>query len=415
MDTVNAFLHRHRMSPTSVSYDWLTQELFLQMSRGLAGGDTSIPMLPSYVYAEGAPAKQVPAAVIDAGGTNFRRALVTLTDDGAVVEDIAVHPMPGTDREATWEEFIACCADAVEPLLSRTNRIGICFSYSFTPTPDGDGRVMQITKEVRIAGASGRPICADLAAELAKRGHDGLRLALINDTLAVHLGVAAGLGLPPAECMGMVCGTGSNVCCAVETKRITKLNAPDRGAMLINTESGFFTGVMQGDFDRALDASTADPGHALSEKMVSGAYLGELCRLTLQGAAREGLFTKAGAKRILAMDALTSYEADTLSGPLEALSKKDKATADKLIGAIFDRSAKTMCCTLSAVLRLTGKGTDSVFHIGAEGSLFQKSRRFRPALERHMDAYARRCLVRQFDFCTCENTTLLGAACAVLM
>lgn len=403
------------MSPTSVSYDGLTQEIFLQMSRGLAGGDTSIPMLPSYVYAEGTPAKQVPAAVIDAGGTNFRRALVTLTDDGAVVEDLAVHPMPGTDREATWAEFIACCADAVEPLLDRTNRIGICFSYSFTPTPDGDGQVLQITKEVRISGASGRPICADLAAELGRRGQVGLHLALINDTLAVHLGVAAGLGLPPAECMGMVCGTGSNVCCAVETNRITKLDTPDRGAMLINTESGFFTGVRTGTFDRALDAASADPGHALSEKMVSGAYLGELCRLTLQGAAREGLFSKTGAKRILQMDALTSYEADTLSGPLEALSKKDKVTADEVIGAVFDRSAKTMCCTLSAVLRLTGKGTDCVFHIGAEGSLFQKSRRFRPALERHMDAYARRCLVRRFEFNTCENTTLLGAACAALL
>lgn len=415
MDTVNAFLHRHQMSPTSVSYDGLTQEIFLQMSRGLAGGETSIPMLPSFVYADSAPKQDLPTAVIDAGGTNFRRALVTLTESGAVVEDIAVHPMPGTDREASWAEFISCCADAVEPLLIRTDRVGICFSYSFTPTPDGDGTVMQITKEVRISGASGRPICADLAAELARRGHTGLHIALINDTLAVQLGVAAGLGLPPDNCMGMVCGTGSNVCYAVPVKHITKLTVPDQGAMLINTESGFFTGVRQGDFDRALDSSTADPGHALSEKMVSGAYLGELCYLTLQGAAREGLFSKTGSKRILAMDALTSHEADTLSGPLETLSKTDLAIADSIIETMFDRSAKTMCCTLSAVLRLTGKGQDAPFHIGAEGSLFQKSVRFRPALERHMDAYPRRCLVRSFDFVTCENTTLLGAACAVLM
>ena len=125
MDTVNAFLHRHQMSPTSVSYDGLTQEIFLQMSRGLAGGETSIPMLPSFVYADSAPKQDLPTAVIDAGGTNFRRALVTLTESGAVVEDIAVHPMPDTDREASWAEFISCCADAVEPLLIRTDRVGI--------------------------------------------------------------------------------------------------------------------------------------------------------------------------------------------------------------------------------------------------------------------------------------------------
>lgn len=415
MDQVQYFLHRHRMAPGSVSYDALTQEIFLQMSRGLAGGSTSIPMLPSYLYAGHAPTLNLPTAVIDAGGTNFRRALVTLTENGGIVEDLAVSPMPGTDREATWAEFIARCADAAEPLLSRTDRIGICFSYSFTPTPDGDGQVMQITKEVRISGASGRPICADLAAELARRGHENLRIALINDTLAVHLGVSAGAGLAPNACMGMVCGTGSNVCCAVDSKQITKLDLPDKGAMLINTESGFFTGVPQGDFDRALDEQTADPGHALSEKMVSGAYLGALCRLTLQGAAREGLFSKTGTKRILQMESLTSNEADTLSGPLEKLSKADKAVADELIGAVFDRSAKVMCCTLCAVLRLTGKGQNEPFRIGAEGSLFQKSRRFRPALERHMQAYARKCLVRQYEFVTCENTTLLGAACAALL
>ena len=89
--------------------------------------------------------------------------------------------------------------------------------------------------------------------------------------------------------------------------------------------------------------------------------------------------------------------------------------ADALIDAVFDRSAKVMCCTLCAVLRLTGQGMRDVFHIGAEGSLFQKSARFRPALERHMHVYARKCLARRYEFVSCENTTLLGAACAVLL
>lgn len=415
MNAVRSFLLRHGMAPEDISYHELTDAILSHMQHGLSGQNTSIPMLPSYLYTTGSPLLNLPTAVIDAGGTNFRRALVTLTENGAAVEDIAVHPMPGTHGEASWAEFISCCADAVEPLLTRTDRIGICFSYSFTPTPDGDGRVIQITKEVLISNASGRPICADLAAELARRGHTGLHFALINDTLAVHLGVAAGMGLPPDGCMGMVCGTGSNVCCAVPASRIAKLGISRDIPMLVNTESGFFTAVPQGDYDRALDAASADPGHALSEKMVSGAYLGELCRLTLQGAAGEGLFSGAGTRQILAMDTLSSFEADTLSAPLEALSEKDKSTADELIGALFDRSAKVMCCTLSAVLRLTDKGQDTAFHIGAEGSLFQKSQRFRPALERHMDAYARQNLMRRFDFCTCEHTTLLGAACAVLL
>ena len=97
MDQIQYFLHRHRMAPGSVSYDALTQEIFLQMERGLAGDGTSIPMLPSYVYAGGAPALGIPAAVIDAGGTNFRSALVTLTKQKHEVEALAVTPMPATD------------------------------------------------------------------------------------------------------------------------------------------------------------------------------------------------------------------------------------------------------------------------------------------------------------------------------
>lgn len=415
MNVVRSFLHRHGMDPADISYHELTGRILTHMEHGLSGQDTSIPMLPSYLYTTASPLLNVPTAVIDAGGTNFRRALVTLTENGAVVEEIAVHPMPGTNGEASWKEFISCCADAVEPLLTRTKRIGICFSYSFTPTPDGDGRVIQITKEVLISNASGRPICADLSAELAQRGYTGLRFALINDTLAVQLGVAASMGLAPDTCMGMVCGTGSNVCCAIPAARIAKLGINQNMPMLVNTESGFFTDVPQGDYDRALDAASTDPGHALSEKMVSGAYLGELCLLTLRGAAKEGIFSPSGAALLNHLELLLSNEADTLSGSLEPLSKTDKAAADEIIAALFDRSAKVMCCTLSAVLRLTGQGQDASFHIGAEGSLFQKSRRFRPALERHMEAYARAQLGRSFDFCTGENTTLTGAACAVLL
>ena len=70
---------------------------------------------------------------------------------------------------------------------------------------------------------------------------------------------------------------------------------------------------------------------------------------------------------------------------------------------------------LSAVLRIADRGDGSLTHIGAEGSLFQKSRRFRPALDRAMESYAAGECGLRFDFLTCQNTTLIGTACAALL
>ena len=58
-----------------------------------------MPMIPTYIKNDGLIPKGVPAAVIDAGGTNFRSRLVTFTDEGYELSDVTKHKMPGTDKE----------------------------------------------------------------------------------------------------------------------------------------------------------------------------------------------------------------------------------------------------------------------------------------------------------------------------
>ena len=112
------------------------------------------------------------------------------------------------------------------------------------------------------------------------------------------------------------------------------------------------------------------------------------------------------------MDQLSSGEADTLSGPLTALSPADLSLADSIIQGLFRRSAKIVAAALTAVLQL--RGSADPCYVGAEGSLFQKSRRFRPALEEFCKASEslRPC---SLEFRTCRHTTLIGAACAALL
>ena len=103
--------------------------------------------------------------------------------------------------------------------------------------------------------------------------------------------------------------------------------------MLVNLESGCFDGWPQGDYDRELDANTNNPRDHLLEKMTSGAYLGELCRLTLRGAARDGLFSPAGADTALGLATLTSAEADAMACGAPASSASPYSTAPRAASA----------------------------------------------------------------------------------
>ena len=186
-EKVRVFLTSHGMEPERVDFDSTTAAFISDMELGLRGRESSIRMIPTYLTADGQLPLGEPAAVIDAGGTNFRTALVSFTEDGPVIDALSVCAMPGTDGAVAWEDFISFVADRLAPLLDRADKVGFCFSYPTEETPERDGRVLSLTKQVQLTGFEGRLICADLAAELERRGITGKSFVLLNDTPAVLL------------------------------------------------------------------------------------------------------------------------------------------------------------------------------------------------------------------------------------
>lgn len=92
----------------------------------------------------------------------------------------------------------------------------------------------------------------------------------------------------PRACAGFIYGTGVNAAYPENIDRITKLqrvndHLNNQQFMLVNTEIDIFGSdasyLPQNRFDLALDAEHSQPGFQLYEKMMSGAYLGELVRL----------------------------------------------------------------------------------------------------------------------------------------
>ena len=418
-EKVRVFLTSHGMEPERVDFDSTTAAFISDMELGLRGRESSIRMIPTYLTADGQLPLGEPAAVIDAGGTNFRTALVSFTEDGPVIDALSVCAMPGTDGAVAWEDFISFVADRLAPLLDRADKVGFCFSYPTEETPERDGRVLSLTKQVQLTGFEGRLICADLAAELERRGITGKSFVLLNDTPAVLLSGSAYAAEKSCDgLVGLISGTGTNTCCVLPDEAIKKPHGAFSGSMLVNLESGNFSGLPRGDFDAELDAGTCDPGVYRHEKMTSGAYLGELCRLTLRCAAREGLFSEAAAEKLLSLDALSAPEADAMAcGGGDMFEGEDARTASELCNAVFVRSARCVCCNLAAILVLTdrGSGPEHPACVCADGSVIRKSRAFRGELDELMASFITGSLGRHAVIWSTENATMLGSAAAALL
>ena len=413
------FLSRHGMSPELTDPLVCAEPMLRDMWQGLRGGKSSMAMIPTYLSNDGIVAPGSSAVVIDAGGTNFRTALLSFTEDGYTLEGLKKQPMPGIGKPCTWEEFVSFVADNVEPFMDKADVIGFCFSYSAVIMPDMDGKVNRIDKEVVVSGSEGKMVGASLSAELARRGYPGKRVVVLNDTVAVLLGGASAIDKDKySGFIGQVSGTGTNTCATVVRKDIEKLGLEGEGSMIINLESGQYNGFQRGDFDLELDAASNNPGDKQMEKITAGVYLGQLCRLMLRAAAEEGLLSPAGAEKVRALgnidsaviDAWASGEGYDNIGEDEG----DRELARELSLALFERSARCMCTNLLALSLLMDAGREKPVCVLAEGSLVQRGRHYRPVLERLL----RECgetLGISIELHVGNDTTQPGSAAAALL
>lgn len=422
MSLAHDFLVKHHMEPERIVPAELAGAMAEDMRRGLKGEKSSLPMIATYLSNDGTVPEGACAAVIDAGGTNFRSALVRFTRDGYQVEELGRWKMPGIDKPCTWNEFIAFTADHIQHLMDRTDVIGFCFSYNAEITPDMDGKVKRIDKEVVISGCEDQLVAASLKEELSRRGIEGKKIVILNDTAAALLGGTVTLDKSAySGFIGQISGTGTNTCTSVPREMIEKLGLKGSRGMLVNLESGMYNGIESGDFDLLLDRESNNPGDKDFEKKTAGVYLGELCRLMLLAAGEEGFISADSLEKARALGHIDSAVIDAWSAGDRldeiAANLADGAFAQELSLSLFQRSARCMCVNLLAIALLIGAGreADKPVCVCAEGSLVQRSHYYRPTLEKLLDTEGREKLGLHFKLSVGSETTLPGSAAAALL
>jgi len=442
-DKVRRFLKDNGMYYEDIDMDACCNIFLEDMQGGLAGKDSSLAMIPTYIEVGKDIPIDKPVIVLDAGGTNFRAATVYFSESGKpVIENFVQKPMPGLDKEAGKEEFFATIVEYMNSVMDVSGSIGFCFSYPTEILPSKDGRLIRFCKEVKAKQVEGELIGQNLVAAIEAAGYKAKkRVVILNDTVATLLaGQANGLVRikPPFgrsafpnrafdSYVGFILGTGSN-CCYIESNRnIAKKSdlEPDR-EQVINVESGSFQKAPRGKIDLMLDESTLDPGRYTFEKMFSGAYLGTLCLKTLQEAGRQGFFSKAVTEELLAIEDMGTKDVNSFmrypqgDNPLARSCAKgteqDRATVWYLLDGLIERAARLTAVLLSSVVLKIDKGQDPCVPvcITAEGTTFYELKSLKERVECYLKSFLQDKHGRFIELVSAENATLIGAAIAGL-
>lgn len=377
MKSVEQFIQDHQLGYDTITIEKEIEHYLKEMQAGLDGKKSSLLMIPTYLAFCEKVVRNKKIVCVDAGGTNLRITTAYFDDAGTFrAETVARHVMPGVDKTLTAQEFFDEFAEKIAPYAYEVRNIALSFAFRTNMLENIDCEIIEITKEVKVTGAEGKQLGKEVAASLAKKGIEGCRIIILNDSVATALaGQAEYLNEGFGTYTGTILGTGSNSCYIEKNENIKKLNGlPKKGMMVINTEAGSYDKLPRSDIDRAYDASMQNPGIGVSEKMASGRYLGELCLLSLRFAAKEGVFESQEIAKLarLGTEEVSRF-LETGEGVLKEyfLSEKDKKNAQRLLENNVRRAARVVALQMAAVVKKACKGNNKIC-MTIEGTTYEK-------------------------------------------
>jgi hexokinase len=396
MSDVMGFLKKHGLCAGGFDAEVVLDAFRSEMEKGLAGDESSLKMIPTFMTAHEDLPIDEPVIVIDAGGTNLRIAVIRFGAGGEIITDeLTKYQMPGVEKELSANEFFGAFAKYLEPVADKSNKIGFCFSYPAEILSDRDGKLIHWTKDIKVPEVEGQCIGKGLLKAMGAAG-EGKSIAVLNDTVATLLaGKAASCGKDYSSYVGFILGTGTNMAYIEQNDNITKRDDLDTGgSQAINVESGNFALAPRGGIDEKLDVGTMDPGIQKFEKMISGLYRGEHILMVLNEAVAEGLIDGACAEYIAGLDELSGMDVDMFlegsgKGPLAdgVINDVDAEILKDIINGIYLRIAKLTAVNISAAVLKSGAGTDPArpVCVNIDGSTYYKSVGFKDMVETYLE------------------------------
>ena len=384
---VEQFLQKHNQSTNNIDVTQMVTSAMEEMRHGLQNHGTTIPMIPTYLQNIGRdkikPGKRL---LIDAGGTNFRSAIGYFDENGNVqIEQLQKTKMPASDELLSKQQFYDKIASNVAYLLDDCTDVGFCFSYQVDMQPNMDDKVAVFSKEVKAPEVVGTFVGAETLAAIKKHSDTNRKIVILNDTVATLLGGMAISSKQYSAYVGYIFGTGTNLCYIEDTQNITKVSGLPQGKMLINTEMGGCSCFTQGDFDKIVANTTAEPEKQHFEKMSSGKYLADIIAQAFKCGATEGLFdcpVNLVDFQLKDISLFLCGEQNIVYNMFQCDADRQKAR--EICLNLIDRSAKMGAILNASAILMSCQDKSTPVAIVAEGTTFNKLPTFRDNFQKYL-------------------------------
>ncbi|XP_067908496.1 hexokinase-1-like isoform X1 [Heterodontus francisci] len=437
-------LHKH-IEKTLAPFKLTSQQLVavmrkmrLEMERGLkkaTHGTATVKMLPTFIqkFPDGTESGKFLA--IDLGGSNFRVQLIVM--QAGVRRSLRMYhrifPIHLEIMEGTGEELfdyiVECINEFLEYMGMKGVQLSVGFTFSFPclQTHLDKGILVAWTKGFKASDVEGKDVVALLKQAIERNGELNLNIvAILNDTVGTMM--ACAYENPQCE-IGMIAGTGCNVCYMEEMRYIEIVKVQEK-RMCINTEWGAFgdNGCLDDiktTFDKLVDVNSLNVGQQTYEKMISGMYLGEIVRNILINFTRQGLLFRGLLSHILMTKGifetkyLSQIESDSLallqvSSILHRLGLDstcdDSVIVKEVCGVVSKRAAQLCGAGMAAVvekIRENRNLSKLEITVGVDGTLYKLHPHFSTILQNTVKDLAPKCKV---NFMLSEDGSGKGAA-----
>ncbi|XP_040293980.1 hexokinase HKDC1-like [Bufo bufo] len=395
----------------------------------------TVKMLPTYVYGTPDGTEHGKFLALDLGGTNFRVLLVKIRSGRRryvrmynKIFAIPLEIMQGTGEEL-FDHIVECIAEFLDYMGIKGAPLPLGFTFSFPCKQDriDKGTLVGWTKGFKATDCEGQDVVDMLREAIKRRNEFDLDIvAIVNDTVGTMM--TCGYEDPDCE-IGLIAGTGSNVCYMEEMKNIEFIDG-DEEKMCINTEWGGFgdndcLSDIQTQYDIRVDEKSLNSGKQRYEKMTSGMYLGEIVRQILIDLTKRGLLFRGQiserlrTKGIFETKFISQIESDRLAllqvrKILQQLGLDstcdDSIIVKEVCGAVSTRAAKLCGAGLAAVVDKIreNRGLDYLkTTVGVDGTLYKLHPHFSRILQETVKKLSPQCDV---TFILSEDGSGKGAA-----
>ena len=234
----------------------------------------------------------------------------------------------------------------------------------------------------------------------------------------------------PKTVMGVILGTGTNAAYIEKSSKVIKGAGTSSEEMVINTEWGNLDmGQSMTVYDAQVDAMSSNPCSMRFEKMISGLYLGELCRVTvlspevLPAFSKEfgaSLTSKFGERMSLPTSLMSAVEDD--ASPQLSATAKALAAAGLPSSTMRDRVLlREACVNISTrAARLAAVGVVSLLDqmdeldtpttVAVDGTVFECYPYFKERMEFGVELLVGKKRARDIELILAKDGSGVGAA-----